>query len=192
MILKTRVLIAAVALLTLVAASAATAQASSRGEDSRSVSGQVVQVRQSTATANEGALTEIKVRTRQQQELWLQLGPASVYGHRYQVGDRIRARVRAENKGDVELVQSIQNLRTREKKQVRSGDGALIPESDMDRDQTRQQDRLKDGTGDGDPDQTRQHDRDRLEDGTGTGDQNRNQSRDRTQSRDRLHQRNGQ
>ncbi len=158
--MKIRILMAAVALLVLVAGSAVAAEA----EELENVSGQVIQIRQSTATANEGALTEIRVRTRQRMELWLQLGPASQYGSMYQVGDRIRARVMVQNEGEVKMVQTIQNQRTRVKMQVRSKDGKLIKEQTR----TREQERLRDGS----------------------GDQHRNQYRDHSQTHDRLHQRN--
>jgi hypothetical protein len=160
---KIRGLIAVATLLTLIAASAATAQASPRGEDSRSVNGQVVQVRQSTGTAGEGTITEIRVRTRQHQETWLRLGPVSEYGNRYQAGDLVRARVMAGGKEDAGTVRSIWNLRTNAKMQVRDGEGALI--------------RQQEGAGD----QLRLRDRDRLQDGTGTGDQARDRLRQQIQ-----------
>jgi hypothetical protein len=57
------------------------------------IKGEVIAVRQSVATQNQGSATEIKVRTRQQQELWLHFGPSDGMGGGFQVGDTIRARL---------------------------------------------------------------------------------------------------
>jgi len=187
-IVRIRGLIALATLLTLVAVSAATAQASPRGEDSRSVNGQVVEVRQSTATGGMGTITEIKVRTRRHQETWLRLGPVSEYGNRYQAGDLIRARVMAGGKDDAGTVRSIWNLRTNERMQVRNGEGALVQQRDGAGDQLRQRDRdrLHDGTGTGDQarDRVRQRDRDPSLDSNATGDQDQDRLRDRERLRD--------
>ena len=187
-IVRIRGLIALATLLTLVAVSAATAQASPRGEDSRSVNGQVVEVRQSTATGGMGTITEIKVRTRRHQETWLRLGPVSEYGNRYQAGDQIRARVMAGGKDDAGTVRSIWNLRTNERMQVRNGEGALVQQRDGAGDQLRQRDRdrLHDGTGTGDQarDRVRQRDRDPSLDSLAAGDGD--QDQDRLRDRDRL------
>lgn len=174
--MKIRVLIAAAALLTLVAASAATAQDSSSEKGTGTVSGQVLEIREAVQTRNntEEKLTEIKVRTQQRLELWLRLGTASAYGNPdfVKVGDKVRARYMYQGeKDDVMLVQSIKNERTGKKTQVRSADGTLTPDSDQDKDQIRQQDRLRDGTG--------------------TGDQDRNQSRDGKQSSGRTQSQSG-
>jgi len=185
---KIRGLIVLVALLILVAASVVTAQASPRGEEPRTVAGQVLEVRQSTATAGQGAITEIKVRTRRHQEAWLRLGPVSEYGNKYQAGDRIRARVMAGGKENGQTVRSIWNLRTNERTQVRTGEGALIQQRDGDGDQIRQRDRdhLQDGTGTGDQarDRLRQRDRDPSLDSNATGDQDQDRLRDRERLRD--------
>jgi hypothetical protein len=186
MTVRIRGLIALATLLTLIAASAVTAQASPQGEDWRSVNGQVVEVRQSTATGGMGTITEIKVRTRQHQETWLRLGPISEYGNRYQAGDLIRARVMAGGKDDAGTVRSIWNLRTNEKMQVRNGEGAIVRQQDGDRDQLRQRDRdrLQDGTGTGDQarDRLRQQIQDPSLDSLAAGDQD----RDRLRGQDRL------
>jgi len=154
--------------------------------------GEVVALRQSVATENQGAFTEIKVRTREQREVWLRLGPSDEMGNGFQVGDTVRARARNEGQNDPLPVRDIQNYTTGEKMKIRDRDGTLRQDRDRARDgdgngdRTRAQDQKRDRDGDGDQardrdrdgDQTR--DRDQMRDGSGAGDR----TRDRDQVRD--------
>jgi uncharacterized membrane protein YgcG len=149
--------LATAALAILIAAPAAGSQATAGGEKPRTVRGEVVEVRQTVQTANQAAFTEIKVRTRQNEESWFRLGPAAQYGNRFQAGDRIRARVTGGGGGDAgpASVREISNHRTGDRLKVRSADGTLLREKDRDR--------LRDGTGAGDQDRDRTRQRDRQD-----------------------------
>jgi hypothetical protein len=108
------------------------------------LAGEVIEVRQSNATRNQGALTEIRVRSEQRQDTWLRLGRADEMGQRVQVGDRIRARVMAGGTGEPLNVHSLRNETTGEKLRLRTDDGTLFRQRDRDRDQTRDQARDRD------------------------------------------------
>jgi hypothetical protein len=118
------------------------------------VKGEVVQVRQATRLGSEGEFTEVKVRTRNQQEMWLRLGPSEEHAGEFQIGDRVRARFTGGRDGEPAMVRSIHNYRTGQRLELRDTDGSML----------RQQDRRRDGTGD----QLRTRQRDRIhEPGTG-------------------------
>jgi hypothetical protein len=121
-----------------------------------SIKGEVIAVRQSVATQNEGVMTEIKVRTGQQEERWLRLGPSDEMGNRFQVGDTVHARFSGNGQGDALPVRDIKNYSTGEKMKLRDRDGT------MRRDQVRDRDR--DASGD------RARDRDQMQDRSGAGD----------------------
>ena len=89
------------------------------------IKGEVVQVRQRTMLQNEGEFTEIKVRTRNQQEMWLQVGPSEEYGNKFQVGDPVRARVMWDG-DEPPKVQKMLNYRSREQYRIRDGSGQMI------------------------------------------------------------------
>lgn len=118
--------------------------------------GEVVAVRQQTRLQDEGAVVEIRLRTRDREEHWLQLGPAARYGDAVQVGDRVRLRAMAGAAGEPSMIQAMHNYRTGERLQVRNGDGTMA--------QTR--DRFRDGTGTGS--QARERHRSRHEGEQGT------------------------
>lgn len=115
------------------------------------VKGEVVAVRQATQLQNQGEYTEIQVRTRNQEQLWLQLGPHAEFGDQVQVGDRVRARIQnrvgQDADGDVLAVAEMYNYRTRARIQVRNEDGELVPLQQRTRTQARYADGPEDGTG---------------------------------------------
>ncbi len=142
--------------------SAATAGAATAAQERGTLAGEIMEVRQSVRTENEGAFDEIRVRTREGQDTWVRLGPANRSQERWQVGDRVRARFvgGAANGQAVDAV-SARNYRTGTTERIRSGDGTRL------RLQTR--DRLQDGSGSGT--QARERRRDRIhEPGTGSCD----------------------
>jgi len=156
--MRHKLLIVITVLLGSLAATHAVAKASQ--EDTSRVKGQIVAVRQSEATENQGALTEIKVRTREQEQFWLRLGRSEEMGNRFQVGDSVKARCRA-TKGDAPMeVFSLKNRSNGESFTLRSEDGTLLQQQDRDRD------RARDGSGARD----RDRDRDRVhQPGAGQG-----------------------
>ena len=94
------------------------------------VKGEVVEVRQTTRLQNQGEMTEIRVQTRNQEQVWLQLGPQAEFGDQVAVGDRVRARVMFKGGDDGQttaLVESMYNYRTRTRLQVRDASGELVP-----------------------------------------------------------------
>jgi uncharacterized membrane protein YgcG len=108
------------------------------------VRGQVVEVREHVATASAGAATEIRVRTRDQESVWLRLGtPESMHG-KFQVGDRVRARY---VKGDgAALVTDVRNGSTGERLRLRDRDCTSVDGPDR----LRTRDRIHEpGTGGG-------------------------------------------
>lgn len=122
--------------------------------------GEIVEVRQTQATQNEGATTEILVRTQQRQEQWVRLGPSEEMGNRFRAGDRVRLRTMA-GPGGAMLARKVHNFANGTVVTLRDASGALLT-----RDQIRKQ--LRDGSGDGTADRTRK--RDRIhEPGTGGG-----------------------
>lgn len=126
------------------------------------INGEVIAVRQSVATQNEGSMTEIKVRTRQQEERWLRLGPSDEMGDGFQVGDTVRARFSNGGQGDALPVRDIKNYTTGEKMKLRDRDGTLRRDRDRDR--------ARDANGDRARNQDRTRDRDQMQDGSGAGD----------------------
>jgi uncharacterized membrane protein YgcG len=114
------------------------------------VRGEVVEVRQTTQLQNQGEMTEIRVRTRNQEQLWLRLGPQAEFGDQVVVGDRIRARVMYKG-GDggqtTALVECMYNYQTRTRLQVRNETGELVPLQSRVRTRNQAQDGTGDGTG---------------------------------------------
>lgn len=127
-------------LVAAIAALSATGAAFAQAGPPDDVRGQVVAVRQTTA--NEGSLTEIQVRTRGRQEMWLRLGAEEPGA--FQVGDRVRARYR--KSGDAALVTDIRNGRTGERTTVRAQDGTLMKQQDRDRTRAGTRERRRDRT----------------------------------------------
>lgn len=128
-------------------------------DDTEVVEGEVVAVRQTVRTRNEGACEEIAVRTRQRQELRLRLGPSGEGEPCCQVGDWIRARVVVGPAEDgARRVCSLWNRRTGQAQSFRAEDGTMVA--------ARQQvwERQRDGGCDGAPRRERTR-----EPGTGTG-----------------------
>ncbi len=147
----------------LVAALFLAAGAATAGNDSppTTAKGEVIAVHQQIRTANGGTFTELTLRTRQQQEMRLRLGPEAAAAYGVAVGDAIRVRLMAGGPQDgAYLVRTMKNQRTGQLDTLRTLDGDLL--------QTRDQKRLRDGTGDGTPDRIRQRDR-VHEPGTGGG-----------------------
>ena len=132
------------------------------------VKGEVVEVRQSTQLQNQGEMTEIRVQTRNQEQLWMTLGPHAEFGDQVVVGDRIRARVMY--KGDEDgrttaLVESMYNYQTRTRMQVRNESGELVPLQAR----VRTRNQAHDGTGDGTGQQVRTRTREHTQTGGGSG-----------------------
>lgn len=123
-----------------IAAIAACAAAFAQPGPPDGIRGQVVAVRQTTA--NEGSLTEIQVRARGRQEMWLRLGAEEPGAFR--VGDRVRARFRTS--GDAALVTDIRNGRTGERMTIRAQDGTLLKQQDRDRTRAGARERRRDRT----------------------------------------------
>lgn len=122
------------------------------------IRGEVVATRLSPATAGEPAYAEVQVRTRNQEQTWLRLGPADDMGSKFQKGDPVRARVFQGGSEEPALVREMRNERTGERVRLRDASGQMLREQDRDR--------LRDGTGD----RSRDRSRDRIhEPGTGGG-----------------------
>ena len=76
-------------------------------EDETTVKGEVVQVQQHVRTSNDGEFDQLRIRTRQGEELQLRLGRSDSCPGCVQVGDQVRARVRGAGQGQVGQVQSM-------------------------------------------------------------------------------------
>ena len=109
--------------------------------DETTVKGEVVQVQQRLRTANDGEVDQLRVRTRQGEELRLQLGRAGSCPGCVQVGDQIRARVRTGADGQPAQVQSMKVRRNR------AMYGYCLESGDLIRQQDRT--RARDGSGAG-------------------------------------------
>jgi hypothetical protein len=145
---------------------AAPAAAQQNVPATETIKGQILEIRQSTATENQGTFTEIKVRTRTQQETWLRLGPAEEMDDQFRAGDRIRAHVVAGDGAEPMNVRRIRNDRTGRSLQIRDAKGTLL----RDQDRTRDRDQTGDRTRDRDQSGDRVRDRDRIhQPGTGGG-----------------------
>jgi hypothetical protein len=143
------------------------AQASKKG--SQRIEGEIVQVRNTVTTQNEGEFTEIQVRTRQQQEQWVRLGRAEDMGDVFQVGDMVRIGMKDPGEDGPPVAHRIQNYRNGQTLNLRNADGSLKSQEQI-RKQIRKE--KQDGKGDAQKDQMRQ--RDRIHEpgtggGTGTG-----------------------
>ena len=71
------------------------------------VKGEVIQVQQKVRTENGGEFDQIRIRTRQGEEMNLRVGNGGSCNGCAQVGDRIRARVRTEGTGQIGQVQQM-------------------------------------------------------------------------------------
>lgn len=128
------------------------------GESPATIEGEVVAVQQ--RTGNGGEEREITVRTRDQQEMKLQLGPAGEGAPEYRKGDQVRAQIQAGPAGQAGGGEGSYQVRTMTN--MRTGQQESFGEDTALQKQTRQ--RKRDGTGD----QQRTRSRDRIhEPGTG-------------------------
>jgi len=110
-------------------------------QDETTVKGEVVQVQQRVRTANDGEFDQLKIRTRQGQEMQLQMGKAGSCPGCAEVGDQIRARVRTGADGQMSQVQSMKVRRDGSMNSYRFQNGELA------QNQTRM--RAQDGSGAG-------------------------------------------
>lgn len=142
--------VAEVLVLTGLALAFASGPALARAKSPRVVRGEVLVVHDATQTGEEGTFQEITIRTRQQEQIRLRLGPATGTPCQCRVGDPVRARVMAGGPGESALrVRALKNERTGEMTRLRSADGVLLRARD------RQRDRLRDGSADPAPDRVR-------------------------------------
>ncbi len=112
--------------------------------EERTVRGEVVQIVNQQRTNNEGELVQIRIRTRQGEQLQLQLGEAGCLGEGLQIGDRVRARVmNADGAGEPARVRTMKVRRTGQSFTFRTKDGTLLGAGD------RLRDRARDGSGGG-------------------------------------------
>ena len=128
--------------------------------DYETLDGEVVDVRDAADDQGRGPFTEVKLRTRAQEERWVRLGPSQERGHAYRLGDQVRARVTTEaDATGVGNAESVRNMTTGTRERLRTRDGTAV----------RQQDRTRarDGSCTGGPAQLRQ--RDRTHDGGSGG-----------------------
>ena len=95
------------------------------GPDEATVKGEVVQVQQRVRTENDGSVDQLEVRTRQGQELRLQMGKADSCPGCVQVGDQIRARVRTGSDGQASQVRSMKVRRDGSMRSYRFQNGEL-------------------------------------------------------------------
>lgn len=109
------------------------------GQDETTVKGEVIQVQQRIRTENDGELDQLRIRTRQGQEMRLQMGKAESCPGCVEVGDQIRARVRTGADGQAAQVQSMQVRRDGSMYSYRFQNGELAQS------QTRM--RARDGSG---------------------------------------------
>jgi len=94
-------------------------------QDEVTVKGEVVQVQQRVRTENDGEFDQLKIRTRQGQEMRLQMGKAEGCPGCVQVGDQIRARVRSSADGQAAQVQSMKVRRNGSMQSYRLQNGEL-------------------------------------------------------------------
>ena len=76
-------------------------------QDETTVKGEVIQVQQRVRTTNDGEFDHLRIRTRQGEEMQLQLGKAGSCPGCVEVGDQVRARVRGAGQGQIGQVQSM-------------------------------------------------------------------------------------
>jgi hypothetical protein len=127
------------------------AQSNDKGEagseNPGAIEGEVIAVQRQTRTQNGGETREITVRTREQQEVKLRLGPAGDGAPQYRKGDQIRAQIQTgrttqTGQGDgAYQVRTMTNLRTGRQETFGEGEATAVQQ------QTRQ--RNRDGSGDG-------------------------------------------
>lgn len=143
----------AMATTVLLTASLATAPAWAKKEYKK-VKGQVVKVEQHVRTANGGESDRLTIRTRQGQQLHLNLGEGGACEGCYQAGDQIRARVRAEDgSGGPQGVQSMQVRRGGQRFSYANVNGKMVGTSNGGQG-TGQGDRIRDRDRTNDPDCT--------------------------------------
>jgi hypothetical protein len=112
---------------------------------SQTVSGEVIQIEQKVRTQNEGELQQITVRTRQGEQVRLNLGEAGWCDDCVHVGDRVRVRTMRRDSGTAGeplRVRSMRNETTGQKLRVRDRSGDLVQMKDRDRARLR----LRDGS----------------------------------------------
>lgn len=109
--------------------------------DETTIKGEVIQVQQRVRTANDGEFDQLRIRTRQGEEMQLQLGKSGSCPGCVEVGDRIRARVRGAGEGQLGQVQSMKVRRNGSMQSYRVQNGELTG------DRTRL--RSRDGSGGG-------------------------------------------
>jgi len=134
-----RIALLAIAVVAIVAAGTATADEPGVKNRRMTMNGEIVAVRQQTQLQNQGEVFEIKIRTQNREEHWLQLGPGETFGDAVQQGDRVRVRLMRQGAGEPAQVQTMLNYRSGERIRVCDGTGAMI----------QQRDRLRDGSGTG-------------------------------------------
>lgn len=110
-------------------------------QDETTVKGEVIQVQQRVRTENDGEFDQLRIRTRQGQEMQLQTGKADSCPGCVQVGDQIRARVRQADAGQAAQVQSMKVRRDGSMNSYRFQNGQLA--------QNQARMRARDGSGAG-------------------------------------------
>lgn len=106
------------------------------GKNAQTIQGYVIKVEQQVSTQNDGQFDQLRIRTRQGEEMQLKLGQAGSCQGCVQVGDRIRAQVMMGGNGEAQI-QSMQVRRNREMYGYHLEAGTLV--------RTRSQ--LRDGSG---------------------------------------------
>jgi hypothetical protein len=117
-------------------------------QDETTVKGEVIQVQQRARTENDGELDHLRIRTRQGEEMRLQLGKAGTCEGCVQAGDQIKARVRQGTDGAPAKVQSMQVRRQGALYSYRYQNGELV--------QNQARPRAQDGSGVGNHNAMRQ------------------------------------
>lgn len=141
---------AALTITLVLGLSIASALAGAR-QDETTVKGEVIQVQQRVRTENDGVLDQLRIRTRQGEEMQLQLGRIVACQDCVQAGDRIKARVRREADGAPAQVQSMQVRRQGAIYDYRNQNGELV--------QIQARTRAQNGSGVGNGDAIRQRQR---------------------------------
>ena len=108
-----------------------TQQARATPQRTVTVKGEVIQVQQSIRTQSSGEIDQIRIRTRQGEEMSLRLGKRGSCNGCLQVGDRIRVRVRTKGPGQRGTVQKLRLQRGRSRYDIlpRGNSGARRQQS---------------------------------------------------------------
>ena len=131
-------------------------------QDETTVKGEVVQVQQRVRTENDSEFDQLRIRTRQGQEMRLQMGKADTCPGCVRVGDQIRARVGGGTNGQAAQVQSMKVRRNGSMYSYRFQNGELA--------QSQARLRARDGSGAG------RNNREQWQRGGGNGNRNGNGS----------------